>query len=1024
MKLRTFTLNLLLFVSTCAIAQTSNYALKFSAATQKVSIPTNSPIQFNGTGNFAIETWIMPTGGVGTAGVSGLISKFLSNTNKFGYSLELNSTYKIVFTLGNNTLNGVTSTSSSSIAVNKWTHVCATLESGQIKIYLNGKLDKTTAWVGGVTDSGTELTFGQRTGLTTTQFYGHLDEVRIWNTARTDAQVKANLMKELVGNETGLVAYYKMSNGTGATLTDNKTTALNPGTISSATWCASGCFAGPRQALIFDGTNDYVRFTTSPPYNNAAITLEAWIKTTSALATRHIVSWGSATGGYVAALSMNNGKLVFGIEAGGLTSVTGTKNINSGVWTHVAVVKNGTNVSLYVNGFLDVSGTLTSNPIVNSMQIGNLKKNNVQQATYFPGTIDEVRIWHSVRTEDQIRENMMRNLIGTESGLRAYYRMDQVNGTVLHNHSTYSYNGTLTNFSGTYWTTSTAFSTWIGGESSDWSTAANWSNGLPAATQNIGIYKWPLGNEANINSNITVNSLVISTTSNPTISAAISTSDALAITKNITLLAGSTNNFGSLNVNSANQVVIPENSKINITSEINNAGKLILKSGDTYTAQIKNNGTVKSVGSVVLRKAFKASSGWYYVSFPFNVTFSNIKVTSTQLTATTSSFKTATIPYNNIYVAKYNTQRRDQNGTVTASDSQNWDPVTSGTLSAKKGYAFRVMADIEIDFVGTPNADMFDTASKNTTLETFSTNPSPTQHSWNLTGLPYTSAFNLDNLSQGTFYYIFNQSTQNYDVVENGDAYNLNSFGAFFVQASNPTLTFNTAGRSLKAPASNKSSFDEIQLSLSDNVKTDYTRIRLTQDASTDYETEKDALKMFSPNESVPQIWSRTSDTDLSINELPLNSTEIPIITKTHTEGNYVISLTNKEKVANLKTILLVDNLTGIQTDLLNEDSYMFYNNAGITSNRFKIVFNSDLSTNTDVIKGNDIQITLANKVATINGLRENATVRIIDATGKTVQIIKNIKNNENISLSSLNGIYFMHIYTATQESKIKIMCR
>jgi hypothetical protein len=107
---------------------------------------------------------------------------------------------------------------------------------------------------------------------------------------------------------------------------------------------------------------------------------------------------------------------------------------------------------------------------------------------------------------------------------------------------------------------STAYNSWIGGESSEWSNAANWSNGLPTATQNVGIYKLALGSEANISSNISLNSLVISSSANPTISGSISTTQALATTKNITLLAGSTNNFGTLNVSSANQIIVPENS--------------------------------------------------------------------------------------------------------------------------------------------------------------------------------------------------------------------------------------------------------------------------------------------------------------------------------------------------------------------------------------------------------------------------------------------------------------------------------
>lgn len=45
-------------------------------------------------------------------------------------------------------------------------------------------------------------------------FNGIIDEARIWNVARTNAQIQANMYNELVGNETGLVAYYNFNEGT------------------------------------------------------------------------------------------------------------------------------------------------------------------------------------------------------------------------------------------------------------------------------------------------------------------------------------------------------------------------------------------------------------------------------------------------------------------------------------------------------------------------------------------------------------------------------------------------------------------------------------------------------------------------------------------------------------------------------------------------------------------------------------------------------------------------------------------
>ncbi len=52
-------------------------------------------------------------------------------------------------------------------------------------------------------------------------FEGSLDEVSLWNTARTAVQIQQDMFRTLSGNEPGLSAYYTMSDGAGVTLTDD-----------------------------------------------------------------------------------------------------------------------------------------------------------------------------------------------------------------------------------------------------------------------------------------------------------------------------------------------------------------------------------------------------------------------------------------------------------------------------------------------------------------------------------------------------------------------------------------------------------------------------------------------------------------------------------------------------------------------------------------------------------------------------------------------------------------------------------
>ncbi|MEP7052204.1 MAG: LamG domain-containing protein [Pseudomonadota bacterium] len=51
-------------------------------------------------------------------------------------------------------------------------------------------------------------------------FTGKIDEFRIWNVARTDAEITATMKQRLTGKETGLVVYYTFDEGTGTSSTD------------------------------------------------------------------------------------------------------------------------------------------------------------------------------------------------------------------------------------------------------------------------------------------------------------------------------------------------------------------------------------------------------------------------------------------------------------------------------------------------------------------------------------------------------------------------------------------------------------------------------------------------------------------------------------------------------------------------------------------------------------------------------------------------------------------------------------
>ncbi len=106
----------------------------------------------------------------------------------------------------------------------QWTHVAGTYDGTTICFYKNGVLSTSETHSGNIdwNPSPDKFYLGRFHDSDESNYFdGYLDEVRIWSVARTEAQIADNIHVLLDGDETGLEAYYKMSDGSGTTITDN-----------------------------------------------------------------------------------------------------------------------------------------------------------------------------------------------------------------------------------------------------------------------------------------------------------------------------------------------------------------------------------------------------------------------------------------------------------------------------------------------------------------------------------------------------------------------------------------------------------------------------------------------------------------------------------------------------------------------------------------------------------------------------------------------------------------------------------
>jgi hypothetical protein len=175
----------------------------------------------------------------------------------------------------------------------------------------------------------------------------------------------------------------------------------------------------------------YVEIPNSPALNpTAAFTLEAWVAVTDASGSCSSIAGKNWHKSWWIGTCPSGGKHVLrsyvrgysGASDGGPGTFRDVGEIPSGLWTHVAVVFNGTQRLHYINGELAGTfaepGPLTTSP--DPVRIGS----DVQYAVTPAGGIDEVYLWSVARTQAQIRADLTAPITGAPAGLVAAWHLN------------------------------------------------------------------------------------------------------------------------------------------------------------------------------------------------------------------------------------------------------------------------------------------------------------------------------------------------------------------------------------------------------------------------------------------------------------------------------------------------------------------------------------------------------------------------------------------------------------------------
>ncbi|HOD84509.1 MAG TPA: phosphatidylinositol-specific phospholipase C domain-containing protein, partial [Phycisphaerae bacterium] len=433
------------------------------------------------------------------------------------------------------------------VTMGEWNAVSVVFDGTTVTGYVNGQnvsggdFDPPTAVVTyAVIGDDSSAVYGESFSWA---YQGLMDEIRLWNVAKTGSEVRAQMNQPLVGDEANLVAYWRFDEtagtsfwdassfgkravahgsasrvestipvivsraeaGTDATgqlfgardfdldvltfavadapahgqvvITDQVTGtyAYTPdagwsgddsftfkvsgdgGTTWSAnTWSVALTIepaglprAGFGETVFFDGGHTD---TTGFVGQNVNWTFQARIKP-DAMQAGVIYAEGSESDESKLKIALTaDGALEVSVRAESWESVTSASGVlTAGQWHEIAVVyeDNAQSVTLYVDGVAYTGSAQLELPTSFGV-IGD----NLEGDKPFIGAVDEVSLWNAVRTKSQITQSMKTTLAGDETGLLAYWPLDEGFGATTRD-GRVSATDTGTFSGGYYWLDST-----------------------------------------------------------------------------------------------------------------------------------------------------------------------------------------------------------------------------------------------------------------------------------------------------------------------------------------------------------------------------------------------------------------------------------------------------------------------------------------------------------------------------------------------------------------------------------------
>jgi hypothetical protein len=345
----------------------------FNAATGGyLSGPNTTALQM-GTGDYTVEFWMYQTNVAATQVILEIGRPSTSGSPGF----QIDTIGGVVTVYGGPTDATLLITAGSTQVVNTWYHIALTRQSSSTKLFINGTQSGSTA-TDSTNYSQAYVWVGANGGGASGYVNGFLSNIRVLKGTAlyTTTFTPPTAPLTAITNTSLLITGTGQGMFNNSTFVDQGPNALTVTATGAPVYSGLSPFGNTYPgSVLFNGTSQYLSAPSNAAFDlgSSSFTVEAWVNPSAFNAYGYAVASRYAFSGSGSGWVFRIGATILQFVRGNDIVLTGTISASVATWYHVAAVRNGSTLTLYLNGTQVAQATSIANftDAATTLQIGS-----------------------------------------------------------------------------------------------------------------------------------------------------------------------------------------------------------------------------------------------------------------------------------------------------------------------------------------------------------------------------------------------------------------------------------------------------------------------------------------------------------------------------------------------------------------------------------------------------------------------------------------------------------------------------